>query len=337
MITIQPLKYTVTKHAVVDGVLQGSNIGVDYVVNGDTYNIPANATRNGCVFGGWYTTSALSTKYSATAINANTDIYARFTTLNNDTYIYYVTSISDGSQDTPDYIYAWGDLGEQFGSFPGVRVTSAPGVTVVSGVLNFQGSYKKIYKIPMSSTITGHFKFSYDGGGTGKESANLLFSAGSAYWYTNEANYHNDDAGKALDLLVAAEAKRNAVSNYGEHNQNWSVCGISASDAATLWNQYYALTASQKGYVDSTTAYTWKDASSNNTDTNQKNWTYAEIMLQLKDIAIKGGQTVSGGSNISNPLALNENSTAIIIVVVSTLSLVALGGFFFIKRRKESK
>ena len=32
-----------------------------------------------------------------------------------------------------------------------------------------------------------------------------------------------------------------------------------------------------------------------------------------------------------------ETNTAIIIVVVSTLSLVALGGFFFIKRRKESK
>ena len=47
----------------------------------------------------------------------------------------------------------------------------------------------------------------------------------------------------------------------------------------------------------------------------------------------------SGGSSstILNPFTSNESNTAIIIVIASTISLLALAGFFFIKRKKESK
>ena len=43
-------------------------------------------------------------------------------------------------------------------------------------------------------------------------------------------------------------------------------------------------------------------------------------------------------SNVLAPLVVESNSTnvALIIVIVSTISLVALGGFFFIKRKKEN-
>ena len=48
---------------------------------------------------------------------------------------------------------------------------------------------------------------------------------------------------------------------------------------------------------------------------------------------VRASSSITSLSTISE----NGNNVAIIIVVVSTLSLVALGGFFFIKRRKESK
>ena len=50
------------------------------------------------------------------------------------------------------------------------------------------------------------------------------------------------------------------------------------------------------------------------------------------------GRNPSTSSNVLNPLTVNNGTNvAIIIVVVSTISLAALGGFFFIKRKKESK
>ena len=46
---------------------------------GTTYAVPANRYEAGYTFDGWYTTSACTTKYTAKAINANTGIYAKYT------------------------------------------------------------------------------------------------------------------------------------------------------------------------------------------------------------------------------------------------------------------
>ena len=40
-------------------------------------------------------------------------------------------------------------------------------------------------------------------------------------------------------------------------------------------------------------------------------------------------------SNVVTPPSVSTNNTTIIITVISVLSLTALGGFFFIKKRKE--
>lgn len=72
------VKYTVTKYKVMDS---GSPISIEseQVSAGDTYAVPASRYEAGYTFGGWYTTSACTTKYTAKAINANTDIYAKYT------------------------------------------------------------------------------------------------------------------------------------------------------------------------------------------------------------------------------------------------------------------
>lgn len=72
------VKYTVTKYKVLDG---GSPISIEseQVNAGTNYGVPANRYEAGYSFEGWYTTSACTTKYTAKAINANTGIYAKYT------------------------------------------------------------------------------------------------------------------------------------------------------------------------------------------------------------------------------------------------------------------
>ena len=71
-------QYTVTKYKVMDG---GSPVQIssEQVDSGASYAVPANRYEAGYTFDGWYTTSACTTKYTAKTINANTQIYAKYT------------------------------------------------------------------------------------------------------------------------------------------------------------------------------------------------------------------------------------------------------------------
>lgn len=66
---------------------------------------------------------------------------------------------------------------------------------------------------------------------------------------------------------------------------------------------------------------------------------YVQIMGRYGSPTLTAFANGPSYSNVVNPLSTitETKNVAIIIVVISTLSLVALGGFFFIKRRKESK
>ena len=173
-------------------------------------------------------------------------------------YIYYVL---ENNTPTNDYIYTWGGS-EQFGKWPGTKITDIVGVQEVtnSGVLHFQGSEtpKLIYKIPVTTGYpVGDSDFKFNNGIVGEggvESAARPINGHSAYWWEGPAN---SDAGYSIDFLVAVEAKRNAVP-AGEYKQ-YSVCGISESDAQSLINTYQSLgTYMQETYIDCTTVNTYK-------------------------------------------------------------------------------
>lgn len=68
----------VKKYEVVNG---GSPVLVatDKVNEGATYPVPAGIYKEGYSFGGWYTDAACSVKYATSTINANTNIYAKYT------------------------------------------------------------------------------------------------------------------------------------------------------------------------------------------------------------------------------------------------------------------
>ena len=154
----------------------------------------------------------------------------------------------------------------------------------------------------------------------------------SGYWFitdSSQVNYHNDDAGAALDLLLAVEAKRNAVTASG-NIAAYSVCGISASDAASLYNTYYGLSSDiQTNYIHNSTTYTYDGLDKE----NQVDVSFEEIMGQLRKLAVAGNQTVLGSPR--NTAAYQNHSTVIIVTLVAIIALTGTGTYFILRRKKE--
>ena len=237
--------------------------------------------------------------------------------LTSDTYIYYVL---EDNVATNDYIYAWGGS-NQFGAWPGTKITSVAGVQEVTnnGVLHFQGSEtpKLIYKIPVTVGYPGDDNFKFNNNDT-METATRPINGHNAYWWSGDAN---SLAGYAIDFLVMAEGIRNAADDY-------SVCKISKENAAYIVAQYDSLGSDmQTTYINGTTVYTHKK---DKTDGNEL-VSYHDIIEQLRVIAAGGGE--------SNTVAdiINDSNTAMIIAVVSSITVIsALGTFFIIRRRKHN-
>lgn len=68
----------VTKYAVVDGVNQGQ-VETDSIARGSTYAVPKGIYRAGCSFDGWYTDSACQSPYTARTLNADLNLYGKYT------------------------------------------------------------------------------------------------------------------------------------------------------------------------------------------------------------------------------------------------------------------
>ena len=244
-------------------------------------------------------------------------------------YVYYVTGSNDP---TTHYIYSFGNgTDKQFGNWPGTLITAITDVEEVTdnGVMHFQGGDPKlIYKIPVN---VGGYPNGDDHiivhDGNGSQTANMLLVPGSAYWWSTDVDYHNDDAGLALDFLVAAEAKRDAATYKG---LNFSICGISQADATALYNAYMALDPMIRStYVNGTTVYTYtkKDGSESGMVR------YDAIMNQLAFNYNLGNQ--------SAPLLtlFNEENKSFYIVLASLMVIVSISGiiFFSFKRKGLSK
>ncbi len=320
--------YTVTKHAVLDGVLQSGNIGTDVVPSSDTYAVPSSIHRAGYHFVGWYTNSACTTAYTAGPLSGNLDLYAKYTSLVNNSYVYYVTGNTNTCN---DYIYTFGG-DDQFGDWPGTKITSVSGVQEVHGVIAFQGTSTNIFKIPYSTGASDTGIIIHNNSGT--QTVNMSLVSHSAYWFITDSslvNYHNDDAGAALDLLLAVESKRNAVSASG-NIAAYSICGISASDAASLYNTYYALSSDIKtNYIHNSTTYTYDGLDKE----NQVDVSFEAIMAQLKALAVAGNQTVLGAPNSSILTPKNNQAVVITAVIVGILVSSAAGTFLLLRKKKE--
>lgn len=316
--------YTVTKYGVYDGVLDDEHpIGSDTVGSGDTYAVPSRENKTGYHFVGWYTTSACTVAYTAKAITENTSVYAKYTSLSKDSYIYYIT---DSSEATPNMIHTWG--GDMEYANKDVTITGITGAAEVHGVTRFRNTDYLIYKIPFSSESGDtSFKFHYNNWQT--QSSEKTLVAGNAYQWEDGGIATNEVAGgDALDFILALEAKRNAVTASGSIKA-YSVCGISAEDSATLCTTYNELSATARGYVDTSYTYTYKRDDSSKND----NVSFYDIMEQLAKQAGVVALTGHSASRLVPMSSTGSNNAGVIIAIVASFALITVVGCILIKRK----
>ena len=266
----------------------------------------------------YYTSSMASARNWDKNTTSGTTLYAKWDQIRT---IYYVSSATDS--DSPDCIYSWSSHGSnQFGNFPGTWVATAG--ENVTGVVQFQGSYKRIYKI---SIWNDSFKFSW-GGGTdagGGETGDKTVTDGAAYWWDGGAN---TDAGAALALIFDVEAARNSVSAHGSI-KDYSICGISQSTASSLVGRYNGLTSAQQAYINSSTTKTYIGTSS-----TEGQVSFVDIFEQLSKIASSGSKSPLA-SSLFLRIGGGDANLSLTIIIIASVTTLSVGGYFFLRKKKE--
>lgn len=232
-------------------------------------------------------------------------------------YIYYVL---ENNVPTNDYIYAWGGS-EQFGAWPGTKITEIEDVEEVSGngVLHFEGSEtpKLIYCIPITTGYPvgdSHFKFNNN---NDWESEAREIHLESAYWYTGEGSA---DAGDAIDFLVTAESYRNSAEDF-------SVCNIDAESASFLVSFYNSLEEGVRNFIDSSSVYTYKrDGSEGNELVS-----YRVVVEQLAELA---NIPLVGLDRYFNS-AIESNTMVVVIISIAAASALAFTLLLVFKKKRQ--
>ena len=326
---VSPLSYvTVTKLAVefVNGVAQAPanwGLGEDSILSGSAYSIPSKTNFDLEHFGGWYTDAACTHAFNGSdSVTSDLTIYAKYTRLVEDSYIYWV---SESEYPVFSHIHFWGDK----------TTSSDPALSEydVTGVVKFNGLSQKIYKIPVPST--GDVYCALYGGEWAVQTYDITVTPGAAYYTWQEYGQPkyswnaNNDAARALDLVFAVEAKRNAVSAHGDI-KDYSVCGISGADSQALYSQYAGSNVASKSMVDNSATKTYDRHDSS----KEVMVSYADIMEQ---IGIQAGVISSRGIGGLDDFDANSNNTMIIVVsAIAASTAIALGALLILKKRKHN-
>ena len=213
------------------------------------------------------------------------------------------------------YIYSFGNYGgvagvEEFGAFPGTKLSEILLAEDITGDLKFQGVANKIYSLCLHEgyPYADHFVISYvnEHGHVGNQTADLLLKNGSAYWWSDDDDYHNDDAGKALWFLEMAESYRTDATNE-------SVCNISKANAAIIVDAYNNLSADIRSiYVDGTTVLTHKRDGSEGKE-------YVEYRYVMEELAKIAEVELVGASR-----PINTSGSVTITAIVGIIAIIAI-------------
>jgi len=302
---------TVTEYAVVDGVKEATALATKSTVATENFT-PYNVFRLGYSLDGWFTDEACTTAYVATKLTQATTLYAKYTSYTDKKYVYF-----SAPSWTNCYAYTFGGK-EALGAFPGTQIT-----TSTSGV-NYQGSgvYRVLFYNDANDT---HIIFN---DGTGKtagtdKTADLTLTANTFYKLA-DASTGDADRGAAAAVIYDINAARKAVTASSPILAE-SICGISKATATTLIDEYDGLNDTAKGYVDAATDYVYNYA-----DTSKGvDVSFTAIIAQLRLIAAKPASNPAAG------VVLDNNTTPVLVMVISLGVAALAAGGLWMSRRKE--
>lgn len=195
------------------------------------------------------------------------------------------------------------------GAWPGTAVTE-----LTNGV-NFHGELGGIGKITIPYVGNkANTKLVLSNNGD-DQSADVYLNP-NQYYYNNGTSRENLGKQAAVIFNIAQ-----AISDAG------SACDIAPATATTLVAAYDALEDTNKSGVDSTTLWTWADK----TKASSADFTFDKIIAQLR--------TISSGSGTRTIGIVTNSSTnvAIVIIVISVITLSSVVAFVFIRKRKAQK
>ena len=243
---------------------------------------------------------------------------------------YYSVYLVNVTEDV--YVYTFGESGyEQFGAHPGKKLSEIASKENVTGDLHFQDRNVDVWTIDLNIgyPTADHLILTYmnEHGYVGSQSADMLLVPYSAYWFSDDVDYHNDDAGAALDFLRYAEEYRLAAVDE-------SICNLDTNQAKSIVNRYNNLTQTQREtYVDATTVLTYRPSLEAGKE-------YVSYRLVMEQISIIAGIDLEGSErSVSSPIvnaATTDATTLIAIVaIVAIISISSVAVLLVIKKRKH--
>lgn len=278
----------------------------------------------------WFNLSAGTYDFVLKNNNSDNGVLQIYKHESESSYVYIV------NESTDCYIYTFGAGGqERFGAFPGTQISdlisAGEAEDIGNSELSFQNLTTSILKVnvEVGYPVADHLILAYKNelGNVGNQTADMLLVAGSAYWFSNDADYHNDDAGITLDSLCNL---RTAL--YGADGE--SVCNMAKADAEALVNEYNSLTAVQREtYFDCSELETLKrDGSVGHEFVNCK--LIMEEVAKIAEIDLVGSPRTIVSEN--GGASINSTTLIAVISVIALVSVSSIVVLVVIKKRKHN-
>ena len=218
--------------------------------------------------------------------------------------------------------YFWGGTAS-CAAFPGNTMTDS-GLRLKAYVGDTEYSGLQIFKYTLSGSAA-YVKFSNNNGG--QETGDLELTDSGIYFYGVEDSYK-----PVIQLLITLNSQLGSYTYKGRSFAN-SICHLSQSQAQSFVSTYNTLESTGTTRIASSVAgsglVTYDQEENNSSHTGEVSLSEVKTALVKKYSLSSSGSRLTGFADISN------NETIAIIVIVSLVSVSAVGGFFFIRKRKS--
>lgn len=218
------------------------------------------------------------------------------------------------------YAYAFhsshpGEMG--LGVWPGTLISD------LSSDITFDNC-SGLYRLAINQLIDDTIIFN---SGSGSQTANLSIVGDNIYYKADYVTTGDTERGTAADFVYNLNNTRLVISASGDIKED-SICGISSTDATSICQNYNSLSSTIKGYISSSTIYTYTDQSSITADANIP---VSSIMSQLSFIS---GVTLTSRLILSN--SLSNNFSVLIAGIICTVGALTLSSFYLLKKKKSN-
>ena len=251
--------------------------------------------------------------------------------------VYRIGEIRDNAQNSTFYFvdgyswhssrsvtaYYWGGTAS-CSAFPGNTMTDS-GLRLKAYVGETEYSGLHIYQYTLSGSAA-YVKFSNNNGG--QATGDLELTDGEIYWFGVSAETYSGVA----ELLVSLKGNMGSATYKGRSFTN-SICHLSQSQAQTFVETYDDLKNNGGSGVASSVqgsgVVTYNQQEINNTSTGEISLANIRTTLVTKYPSIVASNRIVSTSN-------NGNTAILIVVITSITSLTAVGVFIILRKRKHN-